>query len=228
MGSGYDGNLSANTRGRRPCADFGDEGPIKANETRIAKIDSADRATIAPVSESSTREDRRGNELMEDDFDAFVRGHLTSLTGFGRLLAGHDARAQDLVQEALARTYLKWRRSGAPDDPHAYVRRAMVNLHSTWWRRLLSRESPGELPESAATADDHDLRLSVWSALQSLPPRQRAVVVLRYYEGLTETEVGHLLECSVGTVKSQSSKALAKLRVDPAMLAAHTGQETEL
>ena len=166
-------------------------------------------------------------DLREAEFDAFVRGQLASLTGFGRLLAGHDARGQDLVQEALARTYLRWRRSGPPDDPLAYVRRAMVNLHSTWWRRLLSRESAAELPESAATTDDLETRLSVWSALQSLPPRQRAVVVLRYYEGLTEAEVGQLLECSIGTVKSQSSKALAKLRVDPAMLAAHTGHETE-
>ncbi|MDX6243894.1 MAG: hypothetical protein QOE76_1617 [Frankiales bacterium] len=164
----------------------------------------------------------------EAEFDAFVRGQLASLTGFGRLLAGHDARGQDLVQEALARTYLRWRRSGAPDDPLAYVRRAMVNLHSTWWRRLLSRESPAELPDSAATVEDHDLRLSVWSALQSLPPRQRAVVVLRYYERLTETEVAQLMDCSLGTVKSQASKALAKLRVDPSMLAAHTGQETEI
>jgi RNA polymerase sigma factor (sigma-70 family) len=104
----------------------------------------------------------------------------------------------------------------------------MVNLHSTWWRRLLSRESPAELPDSAATVEDHDLRQSVWSALQSLPPRQRAVVVLRYYERLTETEVAQLMDCSLGTVKSQASKALAKLRVDPSMLAAHTGHETEI
>ena len=66
----------------------------------------------------------------ESEFDDFVRGHLSALTGFGRLLTGHDARGQDLVQEALARTYLRWRRSGPPDDPLAYVRRAMVNLHS--------------------------------------------------------------------------------------------------
>ncbi|MDX6258199.1 MAG: hypothetical protein QOJ11_4533 [Frankiales bacterium] len=145
---------------------------------------------------------------MDDDFDAFVRGHLMSLTGFGRLLAGQDARAQDLVQEALARTYLRWRRSGPPEDPLAYVRRAMVNLNATWWRRWLARESAGDLPEFAAAAVDHDLRLSVWSVLQSLPPRQRAVVVLRYYEGLTESEVADVLDCTLGTVKSQASKQL--------------------
>jgi RNA polymerase sigma-70 factor (sigma-E family) len=172
-----------------------------------------------------------GRASMEADFDAFVRGHLVSLSGFGRLLAGEDAGGQDLVQEALARTYLKWRRSGPPDDPRAYVRRTMVNLHATWWRRLFSRESRDPLPERADAVDEPaglDLRVSVWSALRSLPPRQRAVVVLRYYEGLTEAEVAHELDVTVGTVKSQTSKALAKLRVDPAMLAAHTGHETEL
>ncbi len=164
----------------------------------------------------------------DEDFDAFVRGHLASLTGFGRLLTGHDARAQDLVQEALARTYLRWRRSGPPDDPLAYVRRAMVNLYATWWRRLRSREQNAPLPDTAAPTQDHDTRLSVWSALQSLPPRQRAVIVLRFYEGLTETEVAQLLDVTIGTVKSQASKAITKLRIDPAMLAAHTGTETEL
>lgn len=162
---------------------------------------------------------------VEGEFDDFVRGHLSALTGFGRLLTGHDARGQDLVQEALARTYLRWPRSGAPDDPVAYVRRAMVNLHSNWWRRLFSHESSAPLPDVAASVDDTDTRLAVWSALQSLPPRQRAVVVLRYYEGLTEAQVAHELAISVGTVKSQTSKALTKLRVDTAMRAAHTGEE---
>ena len=164
---------------------------------------------------------------VEAEFDDFVRGHLTALTGFGRLLTGHDARSQDLVQEALARTYLRWKRSGAPDDPLAYVRRAMVNLHANWWRRLFSRESFAAVPDVAAPPEDADTRLAVWSALQSLPPRQRAVVVLRYYAGLTETEVARELAISVGTVKSQTSKALTKLRVDTAMRAAHTGEELE-
>jgi RNA polymerase sigma-70 factor (sigma-E family) len=171
---------------------------------------------------------RRGPPDMTDgetEFDDFVRGHLAALTGFARLLTGHDARGQDLVQEALARAYLRWRRSGAPDDPVAYVRRTMVNLHSNWWRRLFAHESVGALPEQVASAADHDTRLAVWSALQSLPPRQRAVVVLRYYEGLTEVEVAAHLAISVGTVKSQTSKALTKLRVDTAMRAAHTGEE---
>jgi RNA polymerase sigma-70 factor (sigma-E family) len=170
----------------------------------------------------------RTTQPYDVEFDAFVRGQVVGLTGFGRLLAGDDARAEDLVAEALARTYLRWRRSGPPDDPLAYVRRAMVNHQSTLWRRLLSRESFVPVPEAASVAAiDHDLRLAVWTVLRSLPPRQRAVVILRYYEGLTETEVARELDCSVGTVKSQCSKALAKLRVDPSMLAVRSEQEDE-
>ena len=162
---------------------------------------------------------------MDEQFDAFVRGHIRALTGFGRLLTGDDMRADDVVQEALARCYLRWRRSGAPADPGAYVRRAMVNLHANWWRRLLPRERHAELPASLRQPGDRhaeiDLRLTVWVALTALPPRQRAVVVLRYYEGLTEAETAALLGCTVGTVKSQCAKALAKLQVDPSLTSAH-------
>jgi RNA polymerase sigma-70 factor (sigma-E family) len=162
----------------------------------------------------------------DDDFDAFVRGSITALTRFGRLLTADDARAQDVVQEALARCYLKWRRGSPPDDPMAYVRRAMVNTHASWWRRIASRERTGDLPPGTAQPGDAhadaDLRITVWRVLASLPPRQRAVVVLRYYEGLTEPETAAVLGCSVGTVKSQAAKALGKLRVDPSLTAART------
>jgi RNA polymerase sigma-70 factor (sigma-E family) len=157
----------------------------------------------------------------DDDFDAFVRGSITALTRFGRLLTADDARAQDVVQEALARCYLKWRRGSPPDDPMAYVRRAMVNTHASWWRRIASRERTGDLPPGAVQPGDAhadaDLRITVWRALVTLPPRQRAVVVLRYYEGLTESETAAVLGCAIGTVKSQCAKALAKLRVDPSL-----------
>lgn len=213
MTSGYDDNQAPNS------ARTGDALCVPGQP-------SARRPGLGRVITQTDPVDSRGRDAMEAEFEAFVRGQFVALSGFGRLLAAHEAHGQDLVQEALARTYLRWRRHGAPDDPVAYVRRTMVNLHATWWRRLFSRESGGELPESVATEADHDLRLSVWSVLQALPPRHRAVIVLRYYERLTEVEVADVLECSVGTVKSQSSKALAKLRVDPSMLAAH--KETEL
>ena len=156
-----------------------------------------------------------------DDFDEFVRGNVIALTRFARLLTADDARAQDVVQEALARCYLRWRRGSPPDNPVAYVRRAMVNLHASWWRRVASREGEGDFPTTIAhPGDQHadtDLRVTVWTALRALPPRQRAVVVLRYYEGLTEPETAAVLGCAVGTVKSQAARALAKLRVAPAM-----------
>jgi RNA polymerase sigma-70 factor (sigma-E family) len=157
----------------------------------------------------------------DDEFDAFVRGSITALTRFGRLLTANDARGQDVVQEALARCYLRWRRGSPPDDPMAYVRRAMVNAHASWWRRIATREHGGEFPASLAQPGDRhadtDLRVTVWAALSALPPRQRAVVVLRYYEGLTEAETATVLGCAVGTVKSQCAKALGKLRVDPSL-----------
>jgi RNA polymerase sigma factor (sigma-70 family) len=103
----------------------------------------------------------------------------------------------------------------------AYVRRAMVNAHASWWRRIATREHGGEFPASLAQPGDRhadtDLRVTVWAALSALPPRQRAVVVLRYYEGLTEAETATVLGCAVGTVKSQCAKALGKLRVDPSL-----------
>jgi RNA polymerase sigma-70 factor (sigma-E family) len=161
----------------------------------------------------------------DDAFDDFVRGNAIALTRFARLLTTDDARAQDVVQEALARCYLRWRRGTPPDDPVAYVRRAMVNTHASWWKRFLARERAGELPPTLTQPGDQhadtDLRITVWSALAALPPRQRAVVVLRYYERLTEAETAAVLGCSVGTVKSQCAKALGKLRVDPSLTAAH-------
>jgi RNA polymerase sigma-70 factor (sigma-E family) len=174
------------------------------------------------VTDSLAGPERAG---VDEEFDAFVRGQIRALTGFGRLLTGDDARADDVVQEALARCYLRWRRAGAPTNPGAYVRRAMVNVHASWWRRLLPRERHAQLPPTLRDPDDRhaktDLRLTVWAALTALPPRQRAVVVLRYYEGLTEAETAALLGCTVGTVKSQCAKALAKLRGAPSLTSAH-------
>ena len=149
-----------------------------------------------------------------DDFVA-LRGDRLLRTAY--LLTRDHALAEDLLQTALVKAWGSWRR--VDHDHEAYVRRILVNTYSTWWRRKWHGEVPTEaLPERApdgqgTTAD----RLDLWTALGRLPRRQRAAVVLRYYEGLTETETADVLGCSIGTVKSQTSRALAKLRVDPAL-----------
>ena len=104
--------------------------------------------------------------------------------------------------------------------PEPYVRRVMVTTASSWWQRRWTGEVPTEtLPEQGWADSSTDDRVDVWRALQHLPPRQRAVVVLRFYEDLTEPQVADVLGCSVGTVKSQCAKALAKLRVDDGVVA---------
>ena len=164
-------------------------------------------------------------------FDEFVavRGQALHRTAY--LLTGDWALAEDLLQTALARAYPRWSRIER-DDPEAYVRKALVNTWSSWWRRKWRGEAPTDrLPESAVpdAYADADRRDAVRDALRRLPPKQRAVVVLRFHEDMTEAQVAALLGISVGTVKSQTSKALANLRGDVALTgygtAAGTGGE---
>jgi RNA polymerase sigma-70 factor (sigma-E family) len=150
-----------------------------------------------------------------DDFDIFVRGTSTRLLRTAVLLTGDRSAGEDLVQEVYERVYVRWRQiRGAPE---AYARKALTNLVANRWRNR-SRK-----PE-VALADHHDrpdldgadgfaIRDQLLIALQDLPPRQRAVIVLRYYEDLTEVQTAEILRCSVGTVKSQASRALGKLRL---------------
>jgi RNA polymerase sigma-70 factor (sigma-E family) len=154
--------------------------------------------------------------VADDDFSAFVAAELPGLLRFGHLLTGSPAAAEDLVQTALARTHLHWSRLREPAAAAAYVRTAMARHHSNLRSRLLSREHVvavvPELAGSTAVYDDVDERDAMWSALARLGARQRAVLVLRYYERLSEAEIAAVLRCSTGTVKSQSSKGLARLR----------------
>ena len=155
--------------------------------------------------------------MAEDsDFDVFVQTRTGPLLRTAYLLVGDEQRAEDLLQTALTKAWFAWRR--IEWDPEAYVRRVMVTTSASWWRRRWNGERPmADLPDAPRTADpdahDHDL----WEALRHLPPRQRAIVVLRYLEDRSERETAQLLGVSVGTVKSQSARALAKLRVDPAL-----------
>lgn len=152
------------------------------------------------------------------DFDEFVAARSSGLLRTAYLLTRDHALAEDLLQTALAKAWFSWSR--IEDRPEPYVRRILVNTYASWWRRKWNGEQafaePPE-PEPAGGGHDADQRHDLWEAMGRLPRRQRAVVVLRYFEDLSEAETARLLGVSTGTVKSQASKALAKLRIDPAL-----------
>lgn len=154
----------------------------------------------------------------ETEFDAFVVARSPGLLRTAYLLMGDKQGAEDLLQTALAKAWFAWRR--IEWEPEAYVRRIMATTSASWWRRRWIGETPtSELPENGVPPDSELAaeRFDLWLALRRLPPRQRAVVVLRYLEDRSEAETAQLLDCSPGTVKSQAAKALAKLRVDPGL-----------
>ena len=141
-----------------------------------------------------------------------MRARLPELLRFGRALTGSEHAAADLVQDALERTLLHWSRVESREDPEGYVRRIMVNRNISLWRKLRRERLRDEFPDSGYDSTPDDPDRATWRAVQGLPPRMRAVVALRYYEDLTEAQTARVLGCSVGTVKSQTSKAMAKLR----------------
>jgi RNA polymerase sigma-70 factor (sigma-E family) len=152
------------------------------------------------------------------EFDRFVVARSQALLRTAYLLVRDEALAEDLIQTALTKAWFAWGR--IEGEPERYVRRILVNTSASWWRRRWHRERPtADLPERAApTARDTGGDRDLWDAVGRLPARQRAVVVLRYLEDRTEAETADLMGCSVGTVKSQCSKALAKLRVDASLV----------
>ncbi|WP_244927686.1 SigE family RNA polymerase sigma factor [Nocardioides sp. W7] len=150
-----------------------------------------------------------------DAFAEFVTARSAALHRAAYLMVGDPGLAQDLVQEALTKTYVAWPRLRDPANAEAYTRKAITTTAISWFRRRSWSERPTEqLPEARTTgpADAADERAWVWQALLELPVRQRAAVVLRYYEDLTEAQTAEAMGCAVGTVKSQVSAALRKLR----------------
>ncbi|HWL36940.1 MAG TPA: SigE family RNA polymerase sigma factor [Frankiaceae bacterium] len=151
----------------------------------------------------------------EDAFRDFVVGRSPSYLRTAYLLTGDWGHAEDLLQTSLAKVYRQWARLADRENLDAYVRRVMVNTQTSRWRRAWRAERPtASVPDSAApdavgASDDRD-RLR--RALLTLPARQRAVVVLRHYEDMSEADVATTLGCSVGTVKSQCARGLARLR----------------
>lgn len=168
---------------------------------------------------------------MDDppDFQDYIAVHRDNLVRIGVLLTGDRHHAEDLVQAALVRVWPKWGRVSRGDNVDAYVRRVLTSTFLNWRRRLWWREHPTDVgadPGLLARTDgrdayaDVDTSEALLARLRALPPRQRAVIVLRFYVDLGESACAETLGCSVGTVKSQTHKALRALREQLALQAA--------
>jgi RNA polymerase sigma-70 factor (sigma-E family) len=168
-------------------------------------------------------------QTQPDAFRDYVAGRSARLLKTAWLLTGDWHLAEDLLQTALAKTSLAWHRIERWENVDAYVRKVMVTTYATWWRRKWRGETPThDVPERLTTTDAYaevDLRESVRRALVTLSARQRAVVVLRYFEDLSEADTAAALGCSVGAVKSHASRALTRLR-DSSLLGALVSEET--
>ncbi|MFI6603897.1 SigE family RNA polymerase sigma factor [Nonomuraea sp. NPDC050536] len=152
-----------------------------------------------------------------DGFAEYVTARSGRLRRTAYLLTGDWGIAEDLVQAALARAWQAWRR--IKGDPDPYVYRILTNTHASWWRRRWRGEVPTErLPDAAAGGDfarEFGEKDALWAAIRGLSDRQRAVIVLHYFEDLTLPQCADVLGCSLGTVKTQLGRALTRLRVHP-------------
>ena len=162
-----------------------------------------------PLAPSATQDE------LARDFELYVRARGPGLARVARLLCDDAHTAEDLVQTVLAKALVSWRRVGASGDIDAYLRRALVNTRNSWWRRLRKEHSTDRVPDgvmadSTSRSPEYHLLLD---ALRTLPRGQRAAVVLRYYEDLSESQVAAILGCSIGTVRSQTGRGLRALRL---------------
>jgi RNA polymerase sigma-70 factor (sigma-E family) len=164
---------------------------------------------VLPENDATARE-------MPITFEAYVAARGAALLRFAGLLTGDPYRAEDLVQDALAQAYLRWDRIRRADQPDVYVRRVLVNGSRAWWRRRTNHElpvertgdheAPGDVSAESAERD------AVRRMIAELPHRQRAVLVLRYYEDLDDAAIAEILECSTATVRTHAMRALHRLR----------------
>lgn len=151
---------------------------------------------------------------VDQDFAEFVAGRWASLYRLAYLLTASPTSAEDLLQTSLEKAYVRWARIGGMQYAEAYVRRMIANTYVSGRRRAWVREEPCDrLPETASSEEGGLIdRALLWPLVCALPARQRAVIVLRYYEDLSEAEIADALGCAPGTVKSQSSAAMKALR----------------
>ncbi|TWJ07573.1 RNA polymerase sigma-70 factor (sigma-E family) [Stackebrandtia albiflava] len=152
----------------------------------------------------------------DEEFESFVRARGHALLRTGYLLTGDRQLAEDLVQSTLARTHRAWQRLHESGNAEAYARKVMYHLQVSWGRkRRMAEADPETMPEPGGDdgTEALTLRLSVKQAMLRLGARQRAVLVLRFFEDRSVEDSARILGCSVGTVKSQTAKALARLRL---------------
>lgn len=154
------------------------------------------------------------------EFDAWVAARGPALLRLAYVLTGNAADAEDVVQDALSRALPRWDRIARVENLDAYVRRMVVNAHTSWWRKFRRRESPSAVVTSNATVagpgdgPDHDERQRLWAACQTLPEAQRTAVVLRFYEQLEYDEIAALTGVREGSVRSRVSRGIAVLRTE--------------
>lgn len=171
---------------------------------------------MMPITTEEPRLSPRTTATARSDFEEWMAARQQRMLRTAYLLTGDVHAAEDLTQTALAKVYLAWDRVSAAQSIDAYARKILVNEHTSAWRRLwrhrevVSDTSTHDVPTSSPEYDG--VSDALWSAVRALPERQRAVVVLRYYEQLSEKETAEALGVSLGTVKSQSSRALDTLR----------------
>ncbi|MEV4640748.1 SigE family RNA polymerase sigma factor [Actinoplanes sp. NPDC049548] len=152
-------------------------------------------------------------------YEEFADSRLDALLRYAVMLTGDPHTAQDLVQETMVRVQLSWRRVAASDSPDGYVRKILTNQfidlrRGSWLRRVLLRAEPDPIAAPSDHAQESAERDRIWGMLSRLPRRQRAALVLRYYEDLPDQEIADVLGCAVGTVRSSISRALATLRAE--------------
>jgi RNA polymerase sigma-70 factor (sigma-E family) len=147
------------------------------------------------------------------EFEAFAAARLPALLRYATLLSGDPEEARDLVQEVLTRALVKWSRIGRADEPFHYVHRMVTNEFLSQRRRRRLPTLP-LVEDAAVVAPAAEFDDELWQLLGTLPPQHRAVLVLRYYEGLSDQEIAEALGCRPGTVRGYASRALAALRIE--------------
>ncbi len=191
--------------------------PVVPLRVAVVRAPSSSDAEILPFPRRVQADE---NAAPAATLDALVRVHLPGLLRYASILTGDEHTAADLVQEVLLRAHVRWHRIALTERPDLYLRRMVTNEHLSWRRRwhvrTIRSASDDELAAHAPAAGDrahaHAEHDAMWRRLAELPPRQRTVLVLRYYEDLSDPEIATVLDTTAATVRSHAARALATLR----------------